>query len=61
MFHILNLLRRRQGNVHDKTVENMFIMKRHIDSIYINTHHTHFPTKKKKTPLQNIYHDRLKK
>lgn len=48
VIHILNLLRRRQGNVHDKIVQNMSVVKRHIESIYTDIHHTHFPTKKEK-------------
>lgn len=59
MFHILNLLRRRQGNVHDKIVENVYYEKAHW-SIYIETFHTHIPTKKK-TTIKNDSNDRLKK
>lgn len=60
VFHILNLLRRRQGNVHDKIVENMSIIKKGtLINLYRNTH-THIPTKKK-TTIKNVSNDRLKK
>lgn len=53
VFHIFNLLRRRQGNVHDKIVENMSIMKRHIDQ-FIQKHFIHIFLRKRKQPLKTI-------